>query len=209
MTEKMSKKTTGRAEILARLRAASAQDRVNAKPYRPQLQGDLKAEFFSKAQAADANVHEIASIEAIPTKLQSLFAEGDNQTPLHIAQASLARDLAWECAPKLNLHDTPPGGEALALSIADYGIAETGTLAFLSGAARPSSWHFLPGIECVVLRTTLIVPTLEDLFAQIADAGLPSTLNLVTGPSRTADIEQTIERGAHGPRALHIFMTGD
>ena len=69
MTEKMSKKTTGRAEILARLRAASAQDRVNAKPYRPQLQGDLKAEFFSKAQAADANVHEIASIEAIPTKI--------------------------------------------------------------------------------------------------------------------------------------------
>jgi L-lactate utilization protein LutC len=55
----------------------------------------------------------------------------------------------------------------------------------------------------------LILPTLEDVFAQMADATMPATLNLVTGPSRTADIEQTIERGAHGPRALHIFLTTD
>lgn len=200
---------TARAQILAKLKAANAAPHIEAGAYHPQVPGDLNIEFIAKAKAADGMVHECASTDDIPGILQSLFAPNGETVPLHIAPGSFLRELPWGRAPNLTLQDAPPGGEAVALSAADFAIAETGTLAFLSGAARPSSWHFLPGVECVLVRRALIVPTLENLFAKLAGAALPSTLNLVTGPSRTADIEQTIERGAHGPRALHIFLTAN
>jgi L-lactate utilization protein LutC len=118
------------------------------------------------------------------------------------------RDLAWQEAARLVLDDGRPSAGSVALSSADFAIAETGTLAFLSGPARPSAWHFLPGIEFVLVERENIVPTLEVLFARLTKDEWPATLNLVTGPSRTADIEQTIERGAHGPRELHILLAG-
>jgi len=200
---------TTRTKILAKLKAAKAQGEQSTKPYCPEFSGSLWEEFITHAKASDSKIHEIANASDIPAKLQSLFAGNDGITPLHIAQGSHLRDLPWNQAPQLAMHDTPPGGEAIVLSAANFAIAETGTLVFFSGTTRPSSWHFLPGIECVLLRRLLILPTLEDVFAQMADATMPATLNLVTGPSRTADIEQTIERGAHGPRALHIFLTTD
>ncbi len=88
-------------------------------------------------------------------------------------------------------------------------IAETGTLVFLSGPRSPSSWHFRPGCEFALVMRDTIVPRFEDI-AAILTAGprMPATLNLVTGPSRTADIEQTIELGAHGPRDVHILIAG-
>jgi len=200
-------KMTARTKILAKLRTANTTERVEAGAYHPQMQSDLRMEFVAKAEAADGLVHEIASAEDLPVNLQTLFSLNGETTSLHIAPGSFLRELPWERAPNLTLHDATPASEAVALSAADYAIAETGTLAFLSGAAQPSSWHFLPGIECVLVRRALIVPALEDLFAKLAGEALPATLNLVTGPSRTADIEQSIERGAHGPRALHIFLT--
>ena len=200
---------TARTQILAKLKASNARGGQSTQPYCPEFLGSLWEEFVTHAKASDSVIHEIASALDIPTKLQSLFSSNGGITPLHIAQGSHLRDLPWRLAPQLAMHDTPPGGEAIVLSAADFAIAETGTLVFCSGTTQPSSWHFLPGIECVLLRRPLILQTLEDVFAQMADAAMPATLNLVTGPSRTADIEQTIERGAHGPHALHIFLTTD
>jgi len=61
----------------------------------------------------------------------------------------------------------------------------------------------------VLLPKVCILPRFEDIIARLAPQGrMPATLNLITGPSRTADIEQTIELGAHGPRALHILIVG-
>lgn len=197
---------TARAEILAKLNAASVPEPAGGRVYRPQMESDLKTEFAAKAQAADAIVHEIASAQDLPASLQSLFAANGSAKSLHIAPHSPLRDLPWERAPKIILSEAIPASTDIALSAADFAIAESGTLTFLSGAGRPSTWHFLPEIECALVARTMIVPTLEDVFAKLAHRSLPSTINLVTGPSRTADIEQTIERGAHGPRELHIFL---
>ncbi len=203
------KKMTARAQILAKLKAANASELAKSSAYRRKVQSDPNIEFVARAEAADGVVYELAAVDDLPAKMQSLYSRNGETVPLHIAPGSSLRELPWGSAPKLILHDTAPGSEAVALSAADFAIAETGTLVFLSGTARPSSWHFLPGVECVLVRRTIIVPALEDLFAKLAGETLPATLNLVTGPSRTADIEQTIERGAHGPRALHIFLTAN
>jgi len=88
---------------------------------------------------------------------------------------------------------------------ADYGIAETGSLVFLAARDRArASWIDLEVLD-VELQEDRIVRNLEDLFA-LLQPGLPSAVAIVTGPSRTADIEQTLVVGVHGPREVRVRL---
>ena len=89
--------------------------------------------------------------------------------------------------------------------------AETGTLFLASGAENPTTLNFLPEIHMVLLRTSDIVGSYEEAWDRLrgvyGERSLPPrTVNLISGPSRTADIEQTIVRGAHGPRRLFVLI---
>lgn len=175
----------------------------------PAWSGDARAVFVAKARASAAEVHEIAALEDAPAAVWAILNAANATPRLHMPSESLLNDLPWQRAPGITLSHEAPSGSDSALSRADYGIAETGTLVFFSGARTPSSWHFLPGSEIVLLQRDVILPRLEDVFARLGGAAtMPATVNLVTGPSRTADIEQTIERGAHGPRDVHILVVG-
>jgi L-lactate dehydrogenase complex protein LldG len=97
----------------------------------------------------------------------------------------------------------------LCLSGADYAVAETGTLVLLAGADNPRTATVLPPVHVAVIRPECIVPTFEDLSVRLrADHpdGLPSAITFITGPSRTADIEQTAVIGVHGPGELHVVI---
>jgi L-lactate dehydrogenase complex protein LldG len=86
-------------------------------------------------------------------------------------------------------------------------IAESGTIAVVSGPGRPRLASLLPPVHVAVLRTDLIHESLPDLFAahpRVADEG--SNVVLITGPSRTADIEMTLTRGVHGPGEVHVLL---
>ena len=175
----------------------------------PAWEADPVAHFITKARASVSQVHEITNAEDVPTLVWSLIAQTNAPRRLHLPAVSPLRELAWHDAPGLEISSEPPTGEDNALALADYGIAETGTLAYCSGPRSLSSWHFRPGREFALLRSGAILPRLEDIIRLLRAAGnMPATLNLVTGPSRTADIEQTIELGAHGPRELHILIAG-
>jgi L-lactate dehydrogenase complex protein LldG len=175
----------------------------------PAWSGDVRALFLAKARASAAEVHEIATLEDAPAAIWAILNAANATPRLHMPSDSPLNELPWQRAPGLTLSHEAPSGSDSAFSRADYGIAETGTLVFFSGAKAPSSWHFLPGCEIVLLQRDLILPRLEDVFARLGGAAtIPATVNLVTGPSRTADIEQTIERGAHGPRDVHILLVG-
>ena len=88
---------------------------------------------------------------------------------------------------------------------ADYGIAETGSLVFIPARGRArSSWLDLEVLD-VELAEERIVPDLEGLFALLG-SDLPSAVAIVTGPSRTADIEQTLVVGVHGPREVRVLL---
>src|SRR3712207_2001775 len=97
------------------------------------------------------------------------------------------------------------------------GIAETGTLMLPSSPGRPTTLNILPETEIVVLRATRVVGAYEEawdlLRAENRDAltggHMPRNVMLVTGPSRSADIEQTLELGAHGPRRLHVVLVDE
>jgi L-lactate dehydrogenase complex protein LldG len=92
-------------------------------------------------------------------------------------------------------------------------VAETGTLVLVSGADNPTTLNFLPDVHIVVVETSDVTPDFETVMARLrsrfgADA-MPRTVNMITGPSRSADIEQTLILGAHGPRKLHVIVVGE
>jgi L-lactate dehydrogenase complex protein LldG len=96
------------------------------------------------------------------------------------------------------------------LSRALVAAAETGTLFLASGAENPTTLNFLPEIHMVLIRTSDIVGSYEEAWDRLrgvyGERSLPRSINLISGPSRTADIEQTIVRGAHGPRRLFVLI---
>jgi L-lactate dehydrogenase complex protein LldG len=96
------------------------------------------------------------------------------------------------------------------LARAFCGVAETGTLVLVSGQHDPIELNFLPDYHIVILEAERLVARMEDAWEQIRSAfgSLPRTVNFVSGPSKTADIEQTVEYGAHGPRCLHVILVG-
>ncbi len=97
--------------------------------------------------------------------------------------------------------------EPVAVTLAEGGVAETGSLIFRSGPDTPMLHNFLALHHIAVVRREQIGRYLESVFAPGAPA-LPRVLSLVTGTSGTADIEAVNIRGAHGPRYLHIVLVG-
>jgi L-lactate dehydrogenase complex protein LldG len=87
-------------------------------------------------------------------------------------------------------------------------IAETGTLLLLGGATTPKATALLPETHIAVVRKSRIVDTMEDAFALLREevGALPRATWFVSGPSRTADIEQTMVIGAHGPYRTHVIL---
>ena len=146
----------------------------------------------------------IDSMEDVPSAVAEILRARNLPAIVHLPDAALEN-----LAKGLTIERKPPGPDDAALALAPFGIAETGTLAYPASNERPASWHFRAGLEIAVLRTDAILPHFENVIARVKAAGLPHTLNLVTGPSRTGDIEQTLELGAHGPKALVILIIKD
>jgi L-lactate dehydrogenase complex protein LldG len=119
----------------------------------------------------------------------------------------------WELAPELERVFGPAdGADRASLSRAVVAAAETGTLVLVSGANNPTTLAFLPESHFILIRAGDVVGSYEEAFDRLravyGDGALPRTVNLISGPSRTADIEQTIVRGAHGPKRLHVVILG-
>jgi len=193
-----------RDEILANI--ARGRTSAASSPYRRRFSvEDAHARFIAKAEDAFVRIHFAAREEDVPQCVADLLRSNEENTSLHIPPSSPLAALDW-VKTGVTVSFEPPSGDSTALSTADHAIAETGTLVFFSGPEKPASWHFRPGREIVLLRRDRIAAQLETVLAGLG--AMPATVNLVTGPSRTADIEQTIEHGAHGPRALDVILIG-
>ena len=97
-----------------------------------------------------------------------------------------------------------PAIEGAGVSTAIYGLADTGSVV-LSSSEEPRAQSLLPDVHVTLLREDLILPGLAELFEALGD-DLPSALAIVTGPSRSADIEQKLAVGVHGPREVHVVL---
>jgi L-lactate dehydrogenase complex protein LldG len=198
-----------REAILAAVKTGRRAEPAPARYALPAWTVDSAGQFAARARATAAEVVEIGSPDDAPEAIWSILTKKNAARSLHIPEYSEASGLPWQRAPGLTVMRERPSGSDSAVSFSNYGIAETGTLVFCSGERSASAWHYLPGLEFVVMRRALILPRFENVIDALSKGGtIPATVNLVTGPSRTADIEQTIERGAHGPRELCILIAG-
>jgi L-lactate dehydrogenase complex protein LldG len=98
-----------------------------------------------------------------------------------------------------------PEIEDAGVSTALYGLADTGSVVLAASAEEPRARSLLPDVHVTLLREDRILPGLDELFAVLGD-DLPSALAIVTGPSRSADIEQKLAVGVHGPREVHVVL---
>lgn len=91
------------------------------------------------------------------------------------------------------------------VSQAAYGLADTGSVVLLAGPDNPRGRSLLPSVHISVLAVDNVLPGLADLFRELG-TDLPSEVAIVTGPSRSADIEQTLTIGVHGPGEVHVVL---
>ena len=99
-----------------------------------------------------------------------------------------------------------PEIEGAGVSEAAYGLAETGSVVLMASPEEPRARSLLPEVHITLLREDRILPGLAELFAALGGE-LPSALAIVTGPSRSADIEQKLTIGVHGPGVVHVVLT--
>lgn len=226
---------SARNDILRNIRRSLGRDAVSnetraalearlAKPVRgiqparvPEDKASRVALFQDWAETVQAKVTHIDSLNDVPDVVSDYLAAENLPAALRHADHPDLNAIPWSNRPTLSV-DTGPsdGSQTVGMSAAFAGIAETGTLALLSGSEGPTTLNFLPATHIVLLRRSDIEGSYEDVWDRLRAAKgpdgepmLPRTVNMITGPSRTGDIEQTIYLGAHGPLNLHILILDD
>lgn len=220
--------SSARSDILANIRRSlgvtgqesprklEVQSRLSQKPrglIPSRGAGEVEAQlniFKREAEIVSAHVHILDSLNQAPAEIARLMKSHDLPMALRLGADQRLNGLDWSQAGLALSFGPSKGDDQAAFSHSFAGIAETGTLALLSGPDNPTSLNFLPDVHFVALALNDLVSNLENVWVRLrkinGDHHLPRTINLITGPSRSADIEQTLLLGAHGPRHLHILI---
>ena len=213
---------SARENILARIRARqgrtaataaaerdAVRSRIAAHPSnaRPRMDWDPVARFRERALGLASTVDDVATLEAIPAAVARYLA-------------TLSLPLAAVCWPEFGgldwrgagmvvesraARDSDPAG----ITGAFCAIAETGTLMMVTGRDTPATLSLLPETHVAVVRKPRIVPGMEEAWRLLREElrEPPRAVTFISGPSRTADIEQTVTLGAHGPYRVHVILT--
>lgn len=214
-----------RAQILNRIGGAAAADpgraaavrarlaghKPNLVPARAQVAGVQAREAFSARMGANAGtVQHLDGVADIFPAIAAYLRAQEVTGPLRLQPEPLLCGLAraplasWAVA-----EGVPEPGDATGVSVAFAGIAETGSLLMHSGDNAPTLINFLPETHIAILPVCRLVGALEDGWERLRRARnrqMPRAVNLISGPSRTADIAMTMIMGAHGPKRLHVLL---
>jgi L-lactate dehydrogenase complex protein LldG len=187
---------------------------ANLIPARGQIDAAARVALFcTMAEKVSATVRRLARLDEVPAAVAEHQRRHNLPQRIRTGADPLIEALPWDGQPQLErLVGRSDGHDVVSLSHAFAGVAESGTLVLLSGPDNPTTLNFLPDTHIVVVRAGDVAGDYEAVWRAIrerfGEAVLPRTVNFVTGPSRSADIEQTLILGAHGPRALHILVVG-
>jgi L-lactate dehydrogenase complex protein LldG len=172
--------------------------------------------FVTMAEEVQTTVARVSSEQDVPAEVARYLAAENLPAELVAAPDPSLDAIPWDTRPLLRIRrGRAEAADAVSLTPCLAAVAETGTLLLASGPGTPTTLNFLPDTHIVVLHAGQIVASYEDgwdLIRARADGNpqtLPRTVNMITGPSRTGDIEQRIQLGAHGPRRLHVVLVED
>lgn len=197
-----------RATVSERLRTHPA----GLVPAQGQLDGEARiAHFVAKAEAVFATVERVARPADVPRAIADHLRSKNLPQAIRRGEDPFLAALPFEGEPQLAVAVGPSdGSDLVGLSHAFAGVAETGTVVLASGRDNPTTLNFLPDHHLVVVTAADVVGDFESVWTRVRavhGAGtMPRAINMITGPSRSGDIEQTMLLGAHGPRALHLIV---
>lgn len=218
--------TDARERILARLRQARAVHPLHANPVqesdaewlaRQPPMGDLAARFTREQEATGGQVRRVAGWAALPDVVVPWLAERGVRSVITGTEPRLEplrEDLAADGRFELRRYDGPVEDQRAALFSADCGIttsrgavAETGSVILVPTAAEPRLLSLAPETHVAVVERAALHPTLAAFIETGAyQAEVPANLVLVSGASRTADIELILAVGVHGPKAFLVAL---
>ncbi len=194
------------AAVEVRLGARAA----NLIPARGQLDRDARVQLFAElAASVMADVQRLERLEDVPAAVSRYLRERNLPQKVVMAPEPLLDAANWDSQPLLRLRrGTAVDADANGVTLAVAGVAETGTLVLASSPDRPTLLAYLPETSIVVLPADWVEGAYEQAWDRVRalSGGVPRSVNLITGPSRTADIAQKLELGAHGPKRLLILI---
>jgi len=197
------------------LAARIAKHERNVIPKRGQIPLTEQMDLLqSKMEKLLSTVERVTDASEIPSAVQAYLASQNLPSRIKMSPSESLTELPWGDIPTLEIV-TGAGAEEdmVGMSPAFAAVAETGTLMMASGPKTPSTVNFLPENHIVVLQASDITGSYEQAWDRLRSAtektGMPRTVNFISGPSRTADIEQRLIMGAHGPKSLHVILVGD
>jgi L-lactate dehydrogenase complex protein LldG len=195
--------------------ASMLRDRLDRHPRHPiparsRLPHDQQVDLFVRnVEKEFGTVTRVVDPVAIPGVVADYLAAQNLPGRLVMAPHAALRAIPWSDRPLLEIREgRAQETDAVSIQHGFAGIAETGTLMLPSAPDRPVTLNLLADTEIVVLSADAIVGAYEEAWDRLRTTfgGMPRNVMLVTGPSRSADIEQTLELGAHGPRRLHVVL---
>ncbi len=213
-----------RSDILSRIRraagtqsaapeaiAAEASALLTGTPdIRPNFEALSNREKFIERATSErltATVDEIGDWDEAASAVQNYLKRCNVPQRIAIPPMTRLTELNWG---DVTIHHDIDPNETTAVGLADYGVAETGTLVFSSRADSPTLFNYLGLHHIVLVEAKNLLRYMEDYWKIVRDGGNvhPRNINFITGTSGTADIEAKNTRGAHGPRFLHVVIVG-
>ncbi|MGB0384882.1 MAG: LutC/YkgG family protein [Ardenticatenaceae bacterium] len=215
------------ANISRKLQSAYLPGAVAQKPSPPTLPDsnneNLVEQFTNEVITLSGEVHDTNSdsdayesiLDIFAQKQASEFIAWDDE---HLPIADLNARLTAHGYTKhdLDIPNDPQTRRDTHLGLSDVGVgltsamgalADTGTLVVQCGIGRGRLASLLPPVHIAVLKKNQLYPSIAHFIRAHPDAAKEtSNLVFITGPSRTADIEQTLTLGVHGPKELHVIL---
>ncbi len=210
----MTTKTRGgREQVLADIRRSlgrttPSREAIAAMPGsgpRPAFDGDLVERFVIKMLEKSATLERIAALAEVGTVVARFVASV--HAPRRLCVSNALASIGWPSGLEVE-HRAARRDDETSVTPCFAAVAESGGIVTHSGPDTPVTLNFFPDNHIVVVHATQVVRHFEDVWTMWRASGrpLPRAINIISGPSRTADIEQTIQLGAHGPRRLHILL---
>ena len=170
------------------------------------------AVFTEMMEAVGGSVEILDHMEDVPQAVAEYLR--NSNLPAHVRRGAdpVLAKLPWHRGGALEVAEgRAEDSDRASVTRAFAGVAESGTIIQVSGADNPTTLNFLPEVHIVVLEASAIFASYEEawtkLRAAFGEGVMPRTVNMISGPSRTGDIEQTIVRPAHGPKNMHVIIT--
>ena len=167
--------------------------------------------FAEKAKNVQTTVDNVSNYDEIPAAVAKYLRDNNLPSIVQMGDNEKLASIPWNNSPHIQIEKSiNTNAEAVSITHAHSGVAETGTVVLNSGKENPTGNNFLPQAHIVVIDSNSIEGDFESTWSTLrkkfGKGVLPRTVNMITGPSRSADIEQTLLLGAHGPRAMHVII---